>query len=306
VDTSKEASLITPLPPESYVDVVDPGLIKAPASSAVEVNPDNPPWGVVTAVLAWLGSVVLLLGVQFLVIIPYALYRYRGARFEEVGQSIQKDPTAILLSVLSTIPAHLLTLGLVWAVVTGLGKRPFWRTLGWGWSRNIGPWTSIGVAVLVLMAGGLLTQIAGGEETAVDQIVNSSTAARLAIAVLATVTAPLVEEMVYRGLLYSALQRVAGTVWAVVVVSSLFTFVHVFQYSNNLGVIGAISIFSLSLTLMRAYTGRLLPCYVMHLVFNGIQAIVIIFGPYMQRGGGGGEQKAAVVHAVTRLLQHLG
>jgi membrane protease YdiL (CAAX protease family) len=305
VDTSKEASLITPLPPENYVDVVDPGLIEAPASSAVEVNPDNPPWGVVTAVLAWLGSVVLLLGVQFLVIIPYVLYKYRGARFEDVGLTIQKDPTAILLSVLSTIPAHLLTLGLVWAVVTGLGKRPFWRTLGWGWSRNIGPWTSIGVAVLVLMAGGLLTQIAGGEETAVDQIVNSSTAARLAIAVLATVTAPLVEEMIYRGLLYSALQRVAGTVWAVVVVSSLFTFVHVFQYSNNLGVIGAISIFSLSLTLMRAYTGRLLPCYVMHLVFNGIQAIVIIFGPYMQRGGGG-EQKAAVVQAVTRLLQHLG
>ena len=305
MDTSKEASLITPLPTDSYVDVVDPGLIEAPASSAVEVNPDNPPWGVVTAVLAWLGSVVLLLGVQFLIIIPYALYRYRGAGFEQVGQSIQKDPTAILLSVLSTIPAHLLTIGLVWAVVTGLGKRPFWRTLGWGWNGNIGPWTSIGVAILVLMAGGLLTELVGGEETAVDQIVNSSMAARLAIAVLATVTAPLVEEMVYRGLLYSALQRVSGKVWAVVVVSSLFTFVHVFQYSNNLGVIGAISIFSLSLTLMRAYTGRLLPCYVMHLVFNGIQSIVIIFGPYMQRGGGG-EQKAAVVHVVTRLLQHLG
>lgn len=288
------------------MDVVDPGLIKAPASSAVEVNPDNPPWGVLTAVLAWLGSVVLLLGVQFLVIIPYALYRYRGTGFEQVGQSIQKDPTAILLSVLSTIPAHLLTIGLVWAVVTGMGKRPFWRTLGWGWSRNIGPWKSIGVAVLVLMVGGLLTQLVGGEETAVDQIVNSSMAARVAIAVLATVTAPLVEEMIYRGLLYSAFRRVAGMVWAVVVVSFLFTFVHFFQYSNNLGVIAAISIFSLSLTLMRAYTGRLLPCYVMHLVFNGIQAIGIIFGPYMQRGGSGVEQKAAVVQAVTRLLQHLG
>lgn len=307
MDTSKEASLVTPLQPESYVEVVDPGLIKAPASSAVELSPDNPPWGVMTAVLAWFGSVVLLLGVQFLVIIPYALYRYRGARFEDVGLTIQKDPTAILLSVLSTIPAHLLTLALVWAVVTGLGRRPFWRTLGWGWSRSIGPWTSIGVAVLVLMAGGLLTELVGGEETAVDQIVASSTAARLAIAVLATVTAPLVEEMIYRGLLYSALQRVTGVLWAVVVVSSLFTFVHVFQYSNNLGVIAAISIFSLSLTFMRAYTGRLLPCYVMHLVFNGIQSIVIIFGPYMQRGGsGGGEQKAALLQAVTRLLQHLG
>lgn len=308
MDTSKESSLITPLPPDSYVNsVVDPGLIEAPASSAVELSPDNPPWGVLTAVLSWLGSVVLLLGVQFLVIIPYVLYRYRGTGFEEMGLSIQKDPTAILLSVLSTIPAHILTLGLVWAVVTGFGKRPFWPTLGWGWSRDIGPWKSIGIAVLLLMTGGLLTQLVGGEETAVDQIVASSTAARLAIAVLATVTAPLIEEMIYRGLLYSALQRVTGVVWAVIAVSFLFTFVHVFQYSNNLGVIAAITIFSLALTLMRAYTGQLLPCYVMHLVFNGIQSIGIIFGPYLQRNssGGGGEQKAAVVHAVMNLLKHL-
>lgn len=307
MDTSKESSLIAPLPPDSYANsvVVDPGLIEAPASSAVEPSPDNPPWGVLTAVLSWLGSVVLLLGVQFLVIIPYVLYRYRGAGFEDVGQSIQKDPTAILLSVLSTIPAHILTLGLVWAVVTGFGKRPFWPTLGWSWSRDVGPWKSIGLAVLVLGLGGLLTQLVGGEETAVDQIVASSTAARLAIAVLATATAPLVEEMIYRGLLYSALQRVTGMVWAIIVVSFLFTFVHVFQYSNNLGVIAAISIFSLSLTLMRAYTGRLLPCYVMHLVFNGIQSVGIIFGPYMQRNSGGGEQKAAVVQAVMHLLNHL-
>ena len=308
METPKETSFITPLPPDSYANsvVVDPGLIEAPASSAVELSPDNPPWGVLTAVLTWLGSVVLLLGVQFLVIIPYALYRYRGARFEDVGQSIQTDPTAILLSVLSTIPAHILTLGLVWAVVTGLGKRPFWPILGWSWSRDVGPWKSIGLAVVVLGAGGLLTQLVGGEETAVDQIVASSTAARLAIALLATATAPLVEEMIYRGLLYAALQRVTGAVWAVIVVSFLFTFVHVFQYSNNLGVIAAISIFSISLTLVRAYTGRLLPCYVMHLVFNGIQSIGIVFGPYMQRNSSGaGEQKAAVVDAVTNLLNHL-
>jgi uncharacterized protein len=301
VDTSKDASFTPPLPPDSYA-AYDPGLISAPASSETELNPDNPPWGVLTAVFVWLGSVVLLLGVQVLVIIPYAMLRYRGAALEIAG--LQKDATAILLSVLSTIPAHLLTLGLVWAVVTSFGKRPFWRTLGWSWGRKVGLWTSIGLAVLVLIFGGVLTKLVGGEATEVDQIVASSMAARISIAVLATLTAPLVEEMIYRGLLYSALQRVMGRLLAVIFVSFLFAFVHVFQYSNNLGVIAAITIFSLSLTLMRAYSGRLLPCYIMHLVFNGLQSILIIFEPYMQRSSGG-EQKAAVIHTLTHLLQSL-
>ena len=296
---------MTPLPADSYA-AFDPGLIEAPASRLTAPNPDNPPWGVLTAMLTWLGSVVLLVGVQFLVIIPYALYNYRGLGMDGAGQYLLKDPMAILLSVLSTIPAHVLTLGLVWAVVTGFGKRPFWRTLGWGWSASIGPWTSIGLAVLVLVVGGLLTKLVGGEATEVDQIVASSTGARFSIAILATVTAPLVEEMIYRGLLYSALQRVTGMLWAVVVVSFLFTFVHVFQYSNNLGVIAAITIFSLSLTLMRAYSGRLLPCYVMHLVFNGLQSVLIVSEPYMQRQPSGGEQKAGFfLHALNSLVQNL-
>jgi CAAX protease family protein len=302
VDTSKDASAATPLQPDGYA-AYDPGLITAPLSSQMEVNPDNPPWGVWTAVLAWFGSVVLLLGVQFLFIIPYVLLKYRGAGFEATGQSLQKDPAAILLSVLSTIPAHILTVGLVWAVVTGFGKRPFWRTLGWSWSSRVGPWTSIGLAVLVLVIGGVITKRLGGEATEVDAIVASSTAARVAIAVLATLTAPFVEEMIYRGLLYAALQRVMGRLLTVLFVSFLFAFVHVFQYSNNLGVIAAITIFSLSLTLMRAYSGRLLPCYAMHLVFNGLQSIVILFEPYIQQSGS--EQKGTIVYTLTHLLQNL-
>jgi hypothetical protein len=40
---------------------------------------------------------------------------------------------------------------------------------------------------------------------------------------------------------------------------------------------------SIALTLVRAYTRRLLPCIIIHLVFNGIQAVLLIFEPYAQR-----------------------
>lgn len=281
------------------------GLTQAPPPGVEELNPDNPPWGVATAFLAWIASALLLLFMPVIVLIPYALLGNRGAVMEEGAQSLLKDQTAIFLLVLSTLPAHLLTLGLVWVVVTGFGKRPFWPTLGWSWSKRVGLWTSVGVAVLVLAVGALLTIVFKGEPTELDQIVASSMAARISIALLATLTAPLVEEMIYRGLLYSALQRATGIVWAVIIVSTLFAGVHVYQYKNNLGVIAVITIFSLSLTLMRAYSGRLLPCYIMHLVFNGLQSIFIVLEPYMRRQSGG-EQKAAItLDAAQHLLQKL-
>jgi hypothetical protein len=37
------------------------------------------------------------------------------------------------------------------------------------------------------------------------------------------------------------------------------------------------------LTIVRAYTHRLLPCIIIHLVFNGIQAVLLIAEPYAQK-----------------------
>jgi hypothetical protein len=49
------------------------------------------------------------------------------------------------------------------------------------------------------------------------------------------------------------------------------------------GVLAAVALLSIALTVIRAYTHRLLPCIIIHLVFNGIQAAVLIAEPYAQR-----------------------
>ena len=41
---------------------------------------------------------------------------------------------------------------------------------------------------------------------------------------------------------------------------------------------------SVVLTLIRARTGRLLPCFVVHLVFNGVQSVIILLEPYIRAG----------------------
>jgi membrane protease YdiL (CAAX protease family) len=63
---------------------------------------------------------------------------------------------------------------------------------------------------------------------------------------------------------------------AIALVSLLFAGVHVFQYRNNIAVILSITLLSITLTLARAISGKVLPAFIMHLVFNGIQSILIV------------------------------
>ena len=299
MSTSKESTLLTGgLGAGQYASApFEPGERPAP----VLIDPNNPPWGLFVAVLTWFGSVFLLFATQLLIVIPYVKYRNPGASGEVLMQFSSTDPTAILLLLISVIPAHLLTIGLVWMVATGIGKRPFWPTLGWGWSENIGFWSSAGLALTLMIVGLILTKLIGGEPTQLDQIVESSTAARYTTVIMATATAPLVEEMIYRGILYSALQRAIGMLWAVVGVMVLFTVVHVPQYWGNVGVISTIGVLSLFLTVVRAWTGRLLPCIIIHTIFNGLSSLLIILEPYMQHDKGN-EQKAAIVEIIARAI----
>jgi membrane protease YdiL (CAAX protease family) len=293
---------IAPIPSESY-GPIDGAEADLPAS--VEPDPDNPPWNVWTAILTWVGSVLLLFAmsaVSLVFIIIYFSSKYGGVPQEQLRQLLVTDKVAVLLQVIAVIPAHLLTLGAAWAVVTNFGKRPFWQTLGWRWNRGLGFWTSCATAVSLLIFGGLLTKYYGGEPTDIDQIINNSTASRFVLAFLATATAPIVEEVIYRGILYPALQRAIGVAWAVVGVTLLFASVHVVQYYNNISVIAAIGVLSLTLTLVRAYTKSLLPCFIIHLVFNGLQSLYIVLQPYIAAPEALPTQKSGIVILLAQLF----
>jgi membrane protease YdiL (CAAX protease family) len=266
---------IEPVGPTAYAD-----FARSDPTPRV-VNPDDPPWGVLGGIGVWLGSVVLMLLIPTAVLLVYTVQQGVGMR--KLGEFAQNDPTAIFIQIVSLIPVHVLTLGLAWLVVTRLGKRPFLAGLGWEWDARFNLWRSAGLAVLLLMVGVSIIYLEGNPETPLDKILSSSRAAAVAAAFLATFTAPLVEEVVYRGLIYSPLQRAVGAAWSVVVVTALFALVHVPQYSTSAGVIFTILMLSAVLTLIRARTGKLLPCFVIHLVFNGIQSFFIVASPYLER-----------------------
>ena len=212
-------------------------------------------------------------------VLPYLAYRYGGTSTSR--EALLNDKTFVFLFVLGWLPAHLLTLALIWAIATRLGKLSLKEVFGWSWSPNFGLWRSVSLAMLLFLVTFLLIARFGGPRTDLDRILESSRAAAVTLAALAVLTAPLVEEMIYRGLLYSAFRRALGQWAAVVIVTTMFAGLHVVQYWPNAGAISSITVLSLALTLIRARTGKLLPCFVVHLVFNGVQSVIIILEPYL-------------------------
>jgi hypothetical protein len=57
----------------------------------------------------------------------------------------------------------------------------------------------------------------------------------------------------------------------------------VLQYKNNIGVILAITILSVTLTVVRAYSGKLLPSVLIHLIFNGVQSLYLLLEPFLKK-----------------------
>lgn len=244
-------------------------------------DPDNPPWGLPGALGLLLLTFVLMVLMTAVFLVPYVIYR--GIRLDAFAEFATKDPGALFVQILSVIPAHLLTLGLAWLLVTRAGKYPFFATLGWEWRAGFTFWRSASLAVLLLLVGIGIAKLAGPTDNALEQVIRSSRGAALAIAFAASVTAPLVEEVVFRGVLYAALRRLVGTAGAVAAVLILFAVIHVPQYWPSYGVIATILLLSVVLTLIRARTGQLLPCFIVHLVFNSIQAAFMVLDPYIKR-----------------------
>jgi uncharacterized protein len=291
-----------------------PGVAPELSWPSPKIDPDNPPWGVPSAILALFLSVAYLLLLPNLFVLPY-LY-YQRAVGVPMTQSLLADKTLIFLYVLGVIPVHLLTFATAWALVTRFGRFPFLATLGWGWSEKFGPRTRapvllevllcVALAILLFFVGMFLIQLSGGQDTDLERIIRSSKAAAYTIALVAVVTAPVVEEIIYRGLLYSALQRAIGVIGAVIIVATLFAGAHVYQYWPNLGAVAAVLLLSLCLTLVRAGTRRLLPCFVIHLAFNGIQAAIIVLGPFLRQPERvSGHEPAGLLIMVSSVLYSL-
>jgi uncharacterized protein len=248
------------------------------AISPSSVEPQGPKlWGPGTGLLVWMGSFALPLIFQVPAIIAWFVIRYR-----ETGQFPQElviDRSLTILSLVSSFPAHLLTLLMCWLVVTAGGRRSFRQTLGLSWHMQFKWVHAVALSFFMIGLGLLIDRVLPSQETEFEKLLKMGTAVRVLVASLAVLTAPLVEEVVYRGVLYTGIERAWGKSASIVLVTFLFAGVHFFQYRGSYAALTMIVSLSLVLTLLRAATGKLLPCVATHLVYNGLNAAFLLMAP---------------------------
>ena len=265
--------------------------------------PDNPPWNSGTAIGVWVASFIFIAVVPLFFILPYAVANnVNFADTQALTKFLLDNPTAVLLQVLATIPAHVFTVLLGWLVVTRFRKFSFRKTLGWekgGFEWWYYPLILFGIFGIAALVNYFFPQ----QDNDMLRILRSSQAAVFAVAFLATFTAPLAEEVVYRGILYSAFQRTFGVAPAVVFVTLIFAAVHFYQYWGSPSTIFLICFLSLILTLVRVFSKNLLPCIILHTLINGVQSVVLVvqsFAPPEESGAP--EQTASIIRLFNSIF----
>lgn len=263
-----------------------PSLVGMPVNIAEpQPTPDNPPWGSWAALGVWAASIAFVVIFPMIFLVPYLATSGLMGRREQLETIVRTDATAIFLQILAIIPAHLFTIALAWFVVTQNRKYSFREMLGWEWGE-FRVYHAVFVSILFYALALGAVAIFGDVENEFEVMLKSSKYVIYLVAFFAVFTAPIVEEVIYRGLLYSAFQRTMGKVLAVILVTFLFAIVHAPQYSMGLSpdyaVMSVLLLLSLTLTMVRVKTDNLLPCIVLHTVFNGFQSLIMIAEPFIR------------------------
>jgi membrane protease YdiL (CAAX protease family) len=240
-------------------------------------------WNASAALVTWLLSISAILLASIGAQLGWTTWFY----LQRAALPTQADLTAsrslTLTLVLSTFVAHAVTLLWCWQLIHRTSPQGIRPALGLDWCRPC--WSRRGAfllacafaAPLFLAVGAWLERYLPNAKTDLDRILAQGPSIRVAIACVAALSAPLVEEVVYRGVVFGGLQRSLGGRAAVVLVSLLFLAVHVPQYWGGWAGLTMLALLSFTLTILRAATGSILPSVVLHYAFNGIQAIAIVF-----------------------------
>lgn len=183
--------------------------------------------------------------------------------------------TFFLLSV--QMAAYALIFFYIYFLVVYHYRLPFWKGMKWG---------SLGRGKLLrYIAWGILLTI-GIQITAALlpdhgsfplERMFSSEDASYALAIFAVAIGPFMEELIFRGVLFSAFETRIGLTFAIIATAALFAAMHIPEYSGAWHHVLFIFAVGLVLSIIRGVTGSLAPCVVLHVTYNACLMVVLFF-----------------------------
>lgn len=156
-------------------------------------------------------------------------------------------------------------------------NQPFWRSLGWQrpTTQQAAGWIAAGGGLAVLAY--LAMAIHPDTRSFALEKMFTTRAASMAIAAFAVGIAPVVEEVVFRGLLFAVCERAAGLRFAVVITAALFATLHIPEYWPAWNHIVLIFLVGLVFSLARGRSGALTPSILLHIGYNSLMIVGFFF-----------------------------
>lgn len=157
-----------------------------------------------------------------------------------------------------------------------IGLTPRWSDLGWGpvvWLAALG--TQVAVVLVVTVLG---VPIANNTQAIGDASIDRTYV--IAIVVTAVIAAPIVEEMVFRGVVLRSLRSRLSWVSAVAVQAVLFGLAHVdpVRGTGNVGLVIVLSGVGVAFGGAAVLLRRIGPSIVAHALFNGAVLLLVLTG----------------------------
>jgi uncharacterized protein len=236
------------------------------------------PFSLGAGLLTWGVSVALIVGIQIILGVGYVIWLMAKSGGVAPTAEMILNKEFALMAIASTLVAHGLTVLFCWLLITKRLQLPFLQTQGWGWHPQFKLPHAIGLGGAMILVAIACSQLLPHHPNEMEKMLRLGMSVKLLTVLLAVFSAPFVEEFVYRGVLYPAVESRLGWQAGVTVTSLLFALVHVPQYWPSAAAITAIMILSIVLTMVRAYTGSILPTVVTHFVYNGIQSVMLLSG----------------------------
>jgi len=222
-------------------------------------------------------AALALVAANFLTVTAYELLRPLAgwkAASKKLG-----DNTFFLISLQTVF--HALLFGVIYLFLAINHHLPFWTALKW---RK----PSLGLARRFFLGGmalALLIQFAppilpDRDDFPMQRLFNSPQAG-YALAAFAILIAPFMEELIFRGVLFSFFEHLVGWRFAVGGTGLLFAALHVSEYWGAWNHVLLIAVVGLVFSLARGLTGSLTPSYILHVAYNS----ALIAGLYYQTQG---------------------
>lgn len=254
-------------------------------------------------------SVLLALIVVAIMSAPNLIFLALGMAVQPVGDVVRtpSEPELIFGLVFALV---LQVIIFIIALVPLLIRRKFDRRL-FGPTQPTGSWLALGFGLVAGIAtlfaaygiNILLTLLVGVEDPVEQQLLQDAMAGGVTLllaAFIAVIVAPIVEEIVFRGILFRALGDRVGVWLGALISSAIFALIHIEVVVSQPVALGGLFAVGMVLALAYHWTGNLLVPVLGHAVFNAAS-----IGLALAIDRLGLDELAAAGVALQSLLVHL-